>query len=315
MGRWYHGCFWSVVILNNFRQLLIRTQARLERADLWFGHGYESAHDEAVALVLAAADLPHTTGAEILEQEVPVAACEQLEHFMDRRIHQREPVAYIIGHAALGPLSFITDSRALVPRSPLMATIQSGFYPWWQGEGPQSIVDVCCGGGSLGLLAAWALPESQVTLLDIDARALSLARENLALHKLTNVQIKEGDLLEPILGSENTDIILANPPYVDALDMASLPDEYHHEPRLALAAGVDGLDLVHRLMAQATSVLSPNGLLFLEVGNSWEALEAAYPCSAFTWLELESGGHGVCVLSRDEISHAIHTKHNGLEKV
>lgn len=297
-----------MAILSTFSELLGRTQLRLEQADVWFGHGYDCAHDEAVALVLAAANLPVTTGREILDQKPDKVAADRLEQFVRRRIENREPVAYIIGRAWLGPLQFIADARALVPRSPLMSVIESGFGPWWQRDDPSSIVDVCCGGGSLGLLAAWAFPESQVTLLDIDGEALSLARENLALHALNNVTINQGDLLQPIVDSQTVDIILANPPYVDATDMASLPAEYLHEPRLALAAGADGLDLVHRLLAQAAQLLSPGGLLFLEVGNSWEALEAAYPNCTFTWLEFEAGGHGVCVLTRSEINGAVHGK-------
>lgn len=297
-----------MAILSTFSELLSRTELRLAQADICFGHGYECAHDEAVALVLAAANLPVTTGREILDRAPDKVTTERLEQFMRRRITNREPVAYITGRAWLGPLQFIADTRALVPRSPLMSVIESGFGPWWQGDDPSSIVDVCCGGGSLGLLAAWAFPAAQVTLLDIDSAALSLAHENLALHALNNVTIDQGDLLEPIVDSQTVDIILANPPYVDAIDMANLPAEYLHEPRLALAAGTDGLDLVHRLLAQAAHLLSPVGLLFLEVGNSWEALEAAYPNCAFTWLELEAGGHGVCVLTRSELKHAVHGK-------
>lgn len=294
--------------MSTFSQLLRQTESRLEQADLWYGHGYESAHDEAVALVLAAADLPITTGREILDLAVSDQTRTTLELFMERRIVRREPVAYIIGRAWLGPLSFVADHRALVPRSPLMSVIEMGFSPWWQGGDPASIVDVCCGGGSLGILAAWAFPTSQVTLLDVDSAALSLAHENLALYSLANATIKQGDLLEPILGLGSVDIILANPPYVDVHDMERLPAEYLHEPQLALAAGDDGLDLVHRLLAQAASVLSPSGLLFLEVGNSWEALEAEYPGCGFTWLALEAGGHGVCVLTREEINHAISSR-------
>lgn len=290
--------------MTTFRTLLSDTEQALASAELWFGHGYDSAHDEAVALVLAAADLPAHTGAEILEQDVTQAIQDRLSGFIRLRVLKRQPTAYIIGRAFLGPLEFISDARALVPRSPLMALIAEGFAPWWQGGAPTSIIDVCCGGGSLGLLAAWAYPDARVGLLDIDRDALALAAANRAKHGLTHVKITQGDLLSP-LKSSCADIILANPPYVDAEDMASLPDEYLHEPRLALAAGVDGLALVHRLLTESATVLKDSGVLFLEVGNSWRALEAAYPTFPFVWLELESGGHGICALTRADLAEML----------
>lgn len=286
---------------TTFRDALAATEDALTAAGVWCGHGYESEHDEAVALVLAAAGLPPTTGAEILDQPLAPTAVDRLADYISRRTRDRLPVAYIIGYGFLGPLQFKADARALVPRSPLMEVLAYSFKPWWQSEGdPERIVDVCCGGGSLGLLAAAQFPEADVQLLDIDSAALSLARENLALLKFNNVAITRADLLTP-LAAGSVDIVLANPPYVDAEDMATLPPEYLHEPRFALAAGEDGLDLAHKLLLQAADVLRPNGLLFLEVGNSWQTLEAVYPHFAFTWLVFESGGHGVCVLTREEL--------------
>lgn len=287
--------------VTSFRDILDQTEQILCNAGVYCGHGYDSEHDEAVALVLAAAELPVTTGTEILDEPFPDPARERLKGFLERRTRDRVPTAYIIGRAWLGPLEFRCDPRALVPRSPLMAVIETGFAPWWTGDVPRRLVDVCCGGGSLGLLAAATLPGTEVYLTDIDSDALALAEENRALHGLTNVVLGQGDLLAA-LAPESVDIILANPPYVDALDMAALPDEYLHEPGRALAAGNDGLELVHRLLREAHTVLAPEGVLFLEVGNSWLALEEAYPVFAFTWLQFESGGHGVCVLNRSELS-------------
>ncbi len=288
--------------MTTYQELLSTTEETLRNAQIWCGHGYDSAHDEAVALVLAAAGLPENTGTDILEQPVAPKTLEKLGEYLRLRTRERQPTAYIIGYGWLGPLKFKADPRALVPRSPLMELIAYEFQPWWQGDAPGVIVDVCCGGGSLGLLAAAQFPEAQVELLDIDEAALSLARENLQLHQLDNVVISQADLLAP-LAADSVDIILANPPYVDAQDMASLPPEYLHEPRLALEAGDDGLRLAHRLMAEAASVLRECGVLFMEVGNSWEALEQAYPNFGFTWLQFESGGHGVCALTYEELQH------------
>ncbi len=287
--------------VTSFRTVLLAAEQALIDADVYCGHGYDSPHDEAVALVLAAARLPGTTGTEILERPWPLEAQQRLDAFLRQRTEQRLPTAYIIGQAWLGPLLFKADARALIPRSPIMGFIADAFEPWWQGGAPDHIIDVCCGGGSLGLLAAWTFPDTHVSLLDIDTAALALAEENRHLHGLSNVALHLGDLLTPVMG-QKADIILANPPYVDATDMASLPSEYHHEPRLALEAGVDGLNLVHRLLLQAADVLTADGVLFLEVGNSWPALEQAYPEQIFTWLSPDVGGHGVCVLYGSEIA-------------
>lgn len=285
--------------MTTFRQLLVSTENRLAEADLCFGHGYADAHDEAVALVLAAAELDPFTGAEILDLPVKPTICDQVEEFLRRRIGERVPTAYIVGYAALGNLFFRCDPRALVPRSPLHAIIEQGYQPWYSMSTPGLIVDVCCGGGSLGLLAAASSPQSAVLLLDIDTAALSLAEENRQGLDIANAMCLQTDLLDAV-DSGSVDVLLANPPYVDGADMEGLPPEYLHEPRMALEAGPDGLELVHRLLREAERVLSPGGVLFLEVGNSAPALEESYPNLPITWLDLPLGGHGVGVLSRND---------------
>jgi len=292
--------------VTTFRKLLIDTEEQLSKAHLFFGHGYDSAHDEAVALVLAAAELPVDTGAEILDQPVSATALATLARFVARRTQGKEPVAYIIGQAWLGPLMFKADARALVPRSPIMSLLMAGLSPWWSAEiAPAVIVDLCAGGGSLGLLAAEVFSASTVYLLDIDPDALALATDNIALHGAQDrVEVVRADLLSP-LKPNSVDVILANPPYVDQADMDSLPAEYLHEPRHALAAGFDGLDLVHRIIAEAALILRDPGLLILEVGNSWPALEAAYPDFPFFWLELAEGGHGVTLLSHGDLQRLL----------
>lgn len=285
--------------------MLIAVEETLLAADLFYGHGYDSAHDEAVALVLAASGLPVDTGAEILDQPFPQQAGVVLAEWLNLRTSKKLPVAYITGRAWLGPLEFLSDHRALVPRSPIMELVLGAFAPWWQGDDPSDIIDVCCGGGSLGILAAAVFENSRVILSDIDQQALALAQANIDYHSCGHrVFCAQGDLLSEF-GDGVADVILANPPYVDALDMSTLPAEYLHEPRHALAAGEDGLDLVHTLLVQSESVLRPGGLLFLEVGNSWEAMEAAYPAFPFVWVELSAGGHGVTVLSKEELSGLI----------
>jgi ribosomal protein L3 glutamine methyltransferase len=289
--------------MTTFRDLLIHAEDCMQAAGCFYGHGYESAHDEAVAVVLHCAGLPIETGAEILDRPVSQALVTAVSEALVRRCEHREPLAYITGEAWLGPLSFLVDRRALVPRSPLAQLIQAEFHPWLAHGPPTAIVDVCCGGGSLGILAATVFPNAQVTLADLDSDALALAHDNVRRHNLgERIQLIQCDLLDEIAPA-SVDVIIANPPYVDQQDMDALPPEYQHEPSLALAAGDDGLDLVHRLLLQAAHVLRDDGLLLLEVGNSWSALEAAYPEIEWIWIALDEGGIGVTVVTARALQH------------
>ena len=287
--------------MTSFREILIATEDALEEANIYCGHGFDSAHDEAVALVLAAAGLSLTeTGSEILDEPVSKEALLILDQFIQRRCHGREPTAYITGEAYLGPLRFICDRRALVPRSPIAELVETEFDPWLASASPEVIVDVCCGGGSLGLLAQALFPSASVVLSDLDGPALSLAADNRQSHDAPTALI-QGNLLSWLAG-ESTDVILANPPYVDAEDMAALPPEYLHEPQLALDGGVDGLDLVHSLLIDAERTLKQDGILILEVGNSLEAFDAISAHLNPVWVELEHGGHGIAILTKTELS-------------
>lgn len=286
--------------MMTFREILIDTEAELLNADVFFGHGYESAHDEAVALVLAAADLSlMDTSSAILDTDYPSTASLKLRSFLNARCEERLPVAYITGEAWLGHLCFKSDERALVPRSPVAEVVLNAFEPWYQGPDPQVIVDVCCGGGSLGMLAKSMFPTAQVLLSDLDHAALSLASENSQIHAVDG--IVRGDLLS-WCQALCVDIIIANPPYVDARDMQGLPAEYHHEPGLALSGGDDGLDLVRVLLRDAARILRPTGLLILEVGNSFEALDELSEQLHPIWVELEQGGHGVAVFMAQDLA-------------
>ena len=202
--------------MTTFRDILISTENRLIDAEVFCGHGYESEHDEAVALVLAAASLsPHETGTGVLDETYPAEAEEILGGYLNARCEERLPVAYITGEAWLGPLCFKSDRRALVPRSPVAELVLNQLQPWYEGSSPSVIVDVCCGGGSLGMLAKWVFPDAQVLLSDIDADAVNLARENAEVHAVDAVV--RADLLA-WCADDSVDVILANPPYVDAED-------------------------------------------------------------------------------------------------
>ena len=274
---------------------------RLDVAGLYFGHGTDNAWDEAVLLVLSACDLPVEAGEEVLDHRVEGAQAQRIAHWLERRITQRQPLPYLIGRAWFAGLEFGCDARALVPRSPLAEVIQDGFEPWWTGEEPQRLLDLCCGGGSIGIASAVFNPVLQVTLADISADALELARENVTRHRVDErVQCVESDLFEAI-GPARFDIILCNPPYVNHEDLVSMPAEYTAEPALGLASGDDGLDLTRRILRDAGAFLAPRGILFLELGNSWTALDELLAELALTWLDFRHGGHGVLLLHAHEL--------------
>ena len=286
--------------MTTFREILIDTETELLTAGVFFGHGYESAHDEAVALVLAAANLSLIdTSAAILDTEYPAAAELKLRSFLQSRCQERLPVAYITGEAWLGNLCFKSDERALVPRSPVAELILSEFEPWYRGREATVIIDVCSGGGSLGMLAKSVFPAAQVVLSDLDSAALSLAIDNSLVHPVDGIVC--GDLLS-WCAADCVDIIIANPPYVDAEDMQSLPAEYRHEPGLALTGGDDGLDLVRVLLTDAARILRPSGILIVEVGNSFEALDGLSEQLNPIWVELARGGHGVAVFMAQDLA-------------
>ncbi|QFU76049.1 50S ribosomal protein L3 N(5)-glutamine methyltransferase [Halioglobus maricola] len=270
-------------------------------SDVFYGHGTDNPWDEAVQLVLAVSDLPADADEAQLPHPVSDGQWRDIQALLRRRIDERVPLPYLIGKAWFAGLEFSCDHRALVPRSPLAELILHDYQPWYRGPTPSRILDLCCGGGCIGLAAAYYAPEVSVDLVDLDSEALALAAENVARMGLEGrVRTIQSNGFAA-LGGKRYDVILCNPPYVDAGDLASMPAEYHHEPELGLGSGHDGLDLTRQILAQVADHLEPSGLLILEVGNSWTALDAAYPDVAFTWLEFEHGGHGVLALTAQEL--------------
>ncbi|AQA18844.1 ribosomal protein L3 N(5)-glutamine methyltransferase [Halioglobus japonicus] len=268
---------------------------------VFYGHGTDNPWDEAVQLVLAVADLPADADESHLPHPVSDAQWRQISQLLKRRIDEQIPLPYLLGRAWFAGLEFICDHRALVPRSPLAELILHDYQPWYSGPAPKRILDLCCGGGCIGLAAAYYTPGASVDLLDLDRDALALAKENIDHMGLGNrVRALESDLFTAADGQQY-DLILSNPPYVDASDLAAMPVEFSHEPAIALGSGADGLDLTRQILAQAADFLTPSGLLVVELGNSWPALERAYPRVPFTWLEFEHGGHGVFALTAQEL--------------
>jgi ribosomal protein L3 glutamine methyltransferase len=287
--------------MHTVRDCLRWSVSTFLRAGLHFGHGTDNAWDEARWLVLGALALPHDSPDWVLDARIATPEREQLAQFLKRRVVERVPSAYLLGEAWFAGLRFKVDARVLVPRSPMAELIQSGFEPWLGGMEPRRILDLCCGSGCIGIAAALHFPDATVDLADVSTDALDLARANVESHGVgERVRVVESDLFAALAG-ERYDLILCNPPYVDAADMAALPAEFLHEPRLGLAAGEDGLDLARRILAAAPQHLLETGWLLLEVGNSAAALEAAFPRLPFLWPEFEHGGLGVAMLSAAQL--------------
>jgi len=272
---------------------------QFERHALCFGHGTDTAIDEASWLILHAMELSPVQAPDYSSILSPrqLEACNAL---LQRRIDERIPAAYLTGQAWFAGHQFKCDARALVPRSPLAELINNQFFGVLDGVDKPLILDLCTGGGCIAIASAYASPSAQVHASDLSAEALALARENVNMHQMQNrVQLFKGSLFEPI--DARYDLILSNPPYVDASDIAAMPEEFSHEPMLGLAAGSDGLDLVRIMLRMAADYLKPNGALIVEVGNSWRALELAYPELEFHWLEFANGGYGVFLLYREQL--------------
>lgn len=278
---------------------------RFAAADLYYGHGTDNAHDEAVYLVFAALGLPFDCPESALDEPLSLAAEARISDLVRQRIELRKPTAYLVNQAWFCGLSFYIDERVLIPRSPIAELIESGFAPWLEAGDVSRILDIGTGSGCIAIACAYAFPQARVDAIDNDCDALAVARRNIDEHNLgTRVEAIASDLFAA-LGARQYDLIVANPPYVDAEDMANLPPEYRYEPRAGLAAGQRGLDVVNRLLRQARQHLTPGGILILEVGNSQAALEHAWPELPMVWLEFENGGEGVCLIEAASLPESI----------
>lgn len=286
--------------LFTIRDFIRYGASEFNRAGLYFGHGTDNAWDEAVQLVCAAVSLTGFDNPAILDARLSLGEKQQVLAFFTQRIEQRLPAAYITQHARFCGLDFYVDERVLVPRSPIAELIEAGFSPWLEVD-PEYILDLCTGSGCIGIACASYFADAEVTLSDISGDALAVAERNIAQHDLAyRVRAIESDLFTGLTG-QCFDLIVSNPPYVDAEDLAAMPDEYQAEPEIGLGSGSDGLAFTRRLLAEAADYLNDNGLLVVEVGNSAAALAEAYPELPFTWVEFERGGHGVFILTREQL--------------
>ncbi len=279
--------------------------SRFGAADLTFGHSYDNAIDEATHLVLHTLHLPHDLSPAYGQARLTLAEKMSVLELIERRIVEHKPVAYLTGEAWFAGLKFKSDSRALVPRSPIAELIQSGFSPWLDERPIERVLDLCAGSGCIGIAIAAHNPDWHVDLADISDDALALARENVEFQDVaTRVRVVRSDLFANLAG-ERYDLIVSNPPYVTELEFAALPAEYSHEPKLGLTAGNDGLDFALRILVAAPDHLTEDGALIVEVGESEGALIETLPQVPFNWIEFNVGQMGVFLLDRRElIEHA-----------
>jgi ribosomal protein L3 glutamine methyltransferase len=281
--------------------LLRRVTRRLARARLYYGHGTEHPRDDAAALLCHVLAVTPPLSAAARRRTVGAARQAELAALVARRIHERIPVVYLTRRSWFAGLVMYVDERVLIPRSPLAETIQQRFSPWIEPKRVRRICDMGTGSGCIAIACARAFPRSHIDAVDISKSALAVTRINIRQHRLTRrVRAVASDHFDA-LGSAAYDIIVSNPPYVGSREMAGLPDEYRHEPRRALASGVDGLDSVRVLLEQAAVRLNPGGILVVEVGNSEALVRRRYPQLPFVWLQFVRGGGGVFVLTREQL--------------
>ena len=288
--------------LRTLRDILRWGFTQFQRAELFYGHGTDNAWDEIIYLALAVLKLESVLNPVWLAARLTTEERTQLLHKISQRINERIPTAYLVHESWFAGLPFYVDSRVLIPRSPMAELIEQQFNPWVDPENVESILDLGTGSACIAIACAYAFPDAEIDAVDYSAEALAVASINVERHQLNEqINLIQSDGFDNLKG-RRYDIIISNPPYVDADDFAQLPAEYRHEPAMALAAGTDGLDIVVRLLAQAKQHLQKGGVLIVEVGNSKAALMQRFPHLPFVWLEFERGEAEVFLLTQEQLA-------------
>jgi len=287
--------------LHTLRDFVRWGASRFNEANLFFGHGTDNAIDEAVALILHALHLNQNLPDSLWACHLTFDEKQQISQLFQRRINERIPAPYLTNEAWFAGLSFYVDSNVLIPRSPIAELIEQRFDPWLEIDHIQTILEIGTGSGCIAIATAFVLTDAHIDAVDISPQAIKVAQKNIETYDVQNhVTLFEGDLFEPVK-NKKYDLIICNPPYVDAFEMENLPPEFQHEPRLALEAGDDGLDIVRKILQQAHKHLNDKGLLIVEVGASQPTLLETYPDVDFIFPDFKRGGDGVFLLTKQQL--------------
>lgn len=289
--------------LHTVRDYLRFAVSRFNQARLFFGHGSNDAYDEAVYLILHTLHLPLDRLEPFIDARLTDSESAEVLNIIRQRVEKRIPAAYLTHQAMLGDFSFYVDERVIVPRSFISELLLAQLSPWIaEPDDVHSVLDLCTGSGCLAILAADAFPNAIVDAADLSPDALAVAERNVADYRLQDrVNLIESDLYTKLDG-RRYDLIVSNPPYVDAASVAALPQEYLYEPKMALGSGHDGLDATRIILEQAAQHLNPGGILIVEIGHNRDALEAAYPELPFTWLDVSAGDQFVFMLHKNDLA-------------
>tara|TARA_R110002074_G_scaffold228259_2_gene399993 strand:- start:202352 stop:203272 length:921 start_codon:yes stop_codon:yes gene_type:complete len=287
--------------INTIKGLIADGTRLFDNESLYYGHGTDNSADEAAYIVLTVTKKLPLDDNVVLEEKVDEPMAKEILALFQRRIKEKIPAAYLIGEAWFAGMPFYVNEHVLVPRSPFAELIGDQFSPWVSVEKTQRILDMCTGSGCIGIACAMAFPHAVVELVDVSEPALLVADKNIEKHHLKGrVSAIKSNLFADLRG-EKYDLIVSNPPYVGHEELAILPDEFYKEPQIGLDGGVTGLDLVDKILLQASEHLNDGGVLYVEVGNTDEALQQCYPTIPFLWQEFDYGGYGVFMITKDQL--------------
>jgi len=293
--------------LRTLRDMVRWGATEFQKANLCFGHGFDNAWDEALFLALHALHLSPQEETKSADARLLTHERQEIADLYQRRITERKPVAYLTQEAWFAGLPFYVDEHVIIPRSPIAELIEQSFAAYIHEDEVTHILDLCTGSGCIAIACALAFPHAQVDAVDISKEALIIAEKNRHRHQVTDsVRLIQSDLFNRLRDDHVSEeyvynLIISNPPYVNAEEMAELAPEYRHEPELALKGGEDGLTLVARIIQEAPHFLAPHGILVVEIGNNAEALVEKFPQLPFLWLEFNRGGHGVFLLTKEQL--------------
>ena len=289
--------------LTTIRDYIRWAASRFTQARVSFGHGTETAIDEAAALVLHTIHQPYNLAEAYLDTVLTLDERQSVINIIDRRINERIPAAYLTHEAIFAGLSFYVDARVLVPRSPIAELIEQRFSPWVDEDQVDRILDLCTGSACIAIACAYAFPDAQVDAVDLSVDALAVAEINIEKHQVSeSVALYQSDLFQELPAAQY-DVIVSNPPYVCHEEWEQLPEEFRAEPDMGFKGGHTGLDIVLRILVDADEYLAEQGILCVEVGISAETLQNTFPDVPFYWLDFERGGDGVFLLTAEQVHH------------